>query len=80
MSLALLQLIRDGGLPLPAGGVLISPWCDLTHSFPSIHVNTTTVRFSGFLSSNMTNLDEGHPSIHWPLFPQTKYAVASATS
>ena len=76
MSIALLQLIRDAGLPLPAGGVLISPWCDLTHSFPSIHVNTTTVRFS----SNMTNLDEGHPSIHRPLFPQTKYVVASATS
>ena len=35
LSLALLQVIRDSGLPAPAGGVLISPWCDLTHSFPS---------------------------------------------
>ena len=35
-------MIRDSGLPLPAGGVLISPWCDLTHSFPSIHLNTET--------------------------------------
>ncbi|KAK0241337.1 hypothetical protein EDD85DRAFT_818487 [Armillaria nabsnona] len=42
ISLALLQVIRDSGLPLPAGGVLISPWCDLTHSFPSIHLNTDT--------------------------------------
>ncbi|KAG7091172.1 hypothetical protein E1B28_010224 [Marasmius oreades] len=42
LSLALLQVIRDTGLPIPAGGVLISPWCDLTHSFPSIHTNTDT--------------------------------------
>ncbi|KAI0067652.1 alpha/beta-hydrolase [Artomyces pyxidatus] len=42
LSLALLQIIRDSGLPLPAGGVLISPWCDFTHSFPSIFTNTDT--------------------------------------
>ncbi|KAK1220369.1 hypothetical protein PQX77_016860 [Marasmius sp. AFHP31] len=42
LSLALLQVIRDSGLPMPAGGVLISPWCDLTHSFPSVHTNTDT--------------------------------------
>ncbi|KAF9268529.1 alpha/beta-hydrolase [Marasmius fiardii PR-910] len=42
LSLALLQVIRDSGLPMPAGGVLVSPWCDLTHSFPSIHTNTDT--------------------------------------
>ncbi|KAF5357302.1 hypothetical protein D9758_005908 [Tetrapyrgos nigripes] len=42
LSLALLQVLRDSDLPLPAGGVLISPWCDLTHSFPSIHINTAT--------------------------------------
>lgn len=27
--------MRDRGLPLPSGGVLISPWVDLSHSFPS---------------------------------------------
>jgi hypothetical protein len=43
LTLALLQVIRDSGLPPPAGGVLISPWCDLTHSFPSVHTNTETV-------------------------------------
>lgn len=42
LTLALLQILRDTGLPLPAGGILISPWCDLTHSFPSIHTNTAT--------------------------------------
>jgi acetyl esterase/lipase len=43
LALALLQVIRDSGLPPPAGGILVSPWCDLSHSFPSIHVNTKTV-------------------------------------
>ncbi|TCD60789.1 hypothetical protein EIP91_009518 [Steccherinum ochraceum] len=42
LCIALLQVLRDTGLPMPAGGVLISPWCDLTHSFPSIHINTAT--------------------------------------
>ncbi|KAG0708609.1 hypothetical protein DFH29DRAFT_1041315 [Suillus ampliporus] len=42
LTLALLQILRDTGLPLPAGGILISPWCDLTHSFPSVHTNTAT--------------------------------------
>lgn len=45
LTLALLQVLRDVGLPLPAGGVLISPWCDLTHSFPSLHTNSETVSF-----------------------------------
>lgn len=35
----MLVTIRDQGLPSPAGGVLISPWVDLTHSFPSIVAN-----------------------------------------
>jgi acetyl esterase/lipase len=29
-------ILRDRGIPLPAGAILISPWCDLTHSFPSV--------------------------------------------
>ena len=32
----LLVILRDQGLPAPAGGILISPWVDLTHSFPSV--------------------------------------------
>ena len=34
--LALLVLLRDQKLPMPAGASLISPWVDLTHSFPSL--------------------------------------------
>ncbi|KAI3396210.1 hypothetical protein diail_348 [Diaporthe ilicicola] len=36
MVLSLMVILRDQGLPLPAGAVLMSPWCDLTHSFPSV--------------------------------------------
>lgn len=33
---SMLVVMRDRGIPLPAGAVLISPWVDLTHSFPSV--------------------------------------------
>lgn len=36
MVVSLLVTLRDQGIPLPAGAVLISPWVDLTHSFPSV--------------------------------------------
>ncbi|KAF2680771.1 alpha/beta-hydrolase [Lentithecium fluviatile CBS 122367] len=36
MVLSMLVTLRDQGIPLPAGAVLISPWVDLTHSFPSL--------------------------------------------
>ncbi|PGH27731.1 hypothetical protein AJ80_00518 [Polytolypa hystricis UAMH7299] len=36
MVLSVLVTLRDQKLPLPAGAILISPWADLTHSFPSL--------------------------------------------
>lgn len=36
MVLSILVTLRDQGVPLPAGAILISPWVDLTHSFPSL--------------------------------------------
>lgn len=36
MVMALLVILRDQNIPLPAGAILISPWVDLTHSFPSV--------------------------------------------
>lgn len=36
MALSLMVIMRDQGIPLPAGAILISPWVDLTHSMPSI--------------------------------------------
>jgi len=58
LVLAVLQVVRDSGLPQFGGGVLISPWCDLSHSFPSIHANTVTVSSSldGFLTSDVLSI------------------------
>ncbi|KAI1343030.1 alpha/beta-hydrolase [Xylariaceae sp. FL0016] len=36
MIVSMLVTMRDRGIPLPAGAILISPWVDLTHSFPSV--------------------------------------------
>ncbi|KAI5204618.1 alpha/beta-hydrolase [Aureobasidium subglaciale] len=36
MVINMLVTLRDQGLPLPAGALLLSPWVDLTHSFPSV--------------------------------------------
>lgn len=36
MVLSMLVIMRDRGIDLPAGAILISPWVDLTHSFPSV--------------------------------------------
>lgn len=60
MCLAMLCMFRDLGLPMPAGAVLISPWCDMTHSFPSILQNTDTdiIPPYGFVHK---------PSTLWPI-------------
>ncbi|KAF7968620.1 hypothetical protein HWV62_30015 [Athelia sp. TMB] len=60
ITFALLQVIRDAGLPMPSGGVLISPWCDLSHSFPSIHTNTDTDVIPEY------GLSMQKPSTLWP--------------
>lgn len=60
LTIALLQVLRDTGLPLPAGGIPISPWCDLTHSFPSIHINTDTDVIPKY------GLSMYRPSALWP--------------
>ncbi|KAK4698391.1 hypothetical protein P7C70_g7886, partial [Phenoliferia sp. Uapishka_3] len=73
LCLALLCLIRDAGLPAPAGAMLISPWCDLTHSFPSILTNTATdiTPPYGFLFK---------PSTLWPPPPPSFQARANAST
>ena len=60
LTLALLQVLRDSALPLPAGGIPISPWCDLTHSFPSIHINTDSDVIPKY------GLSMYRPSALWP--------------
>ncbi|KAG9004517.1 hypothetical protein FRB93_010294 [Tulasnella sp. JGI-2019a] len=60
LTLSLLVLLRDMSLPMPAGAVLISPWVDLTHSFPSVIANTKTdiIPPHGFCHK---------PSTMWPI-------------
>ncbi|KAF2670431.1 alpha/beta-hydrolase [Microthyrium microscopicum] len=59
MAASLLVLLRDQGLPLPAGAMLLSPWVDLTHSFPSIlgDGKLDYIPTQGFIHM---------PSISWP--------------
>jgi monoterpene epsilon-lactone hydrolase len=42
LALAMMQRIRNDGLPLPGAAVLISPWLDLSCSGPSIDENDTS--------------------------------------
>ncbi|KAH7914422.1 Alpha/Beta hydrolase protein [Hygrophoropsis aurantiaca] len=60
LAFTVLTILRDLQMPMPAGAVLISPWVDLTHSFPSIMTNTDTdiIPPHGFLSK---------PSTLWPI-------------
>ncbi|KAI9840834.1 MAG: hypothetical protein M1838_003881 [Thelocarpon superellum] len=55
----MLVTMRDQGIPLPAGAILLSPWVDLTHSFPSCAADTPLdyIPEHGFLH---------RPSESWP--------------
>ncbi|KAF2729429.1 alpha/beta-hydrolase [Polyplosphaeria fusca] len=59
MVLSMLVTMRDQNIPLPAGAVLISPWVDLTHSFPSLNGDGKLdyIPKHGFLH---------RPSMSWP--------------
>jgi acetyl esterase/lipase len=75
LCITILTILRDMGLPMPAGAVLISPWVDLTHSFPSIVQNTDTVRLHHTISIRFSNSLVGyHPTTWVPR--QTIYIVA----
>ena len=55
----MLVIMRDRGIPLPAGAILISPWVDLTHSFPSVAGDNSLdyIPAHGFMH---------RPSASWP--------------
>ncbi|KAH0173098.1 alpha/beta-hydrolase, partial [Aureobasidium melanogenum] len=59
MVINMLVTLRDQGIPLPAGALLLSPWVDLTHSFPSVAGDATFdyIPANGF---------HHRPSIAWP--------------
>ena len=59
MVLSMLVTLRDQGIQLPAGAMLLSPWVDLTHSFPS-------VAGEGELDYIPANGFHHKPSVVWP--------------
>jgi hypothetical protein len=59
MVINMLVTLRDQGMPLPAGALLLSPWVDLTHSFPS-------VAGDGPLDYIPANGFHHRPSMAWP--------------
>ena len=62
LALSLLVILRDQHLPQPAGALLISPWVDLAHSFPSIGGDDMGdyIPSSGF---------HYRPGLEWPPLP-----------
>ena len=71
--LSTLVILRDQGIPLPAGGILFSPWVDLTHSFPSLGEDSSKdyIPASGFMHK---------PSASWPPFTPEELAIGTNTS
>ena len=59
MVLTLMCILRDRNIPLPAGGILISPWVDLSSSFPSVSAENSLdyIPPQGFHQK---------PSVSWP--------------
>src|SRR5450432_1255930 len=55
----MLVTMRDRGIALPAGAILISPWVDLTHSFPSVAADNPL----GFIPQQGFH---SRPSAAWP--------------
>ncbi|KAI0459231.1 hypothetical protein F5B21DRAFT_343701 [Xylaria acuta] len=68
MVLSTLVTLRDRGLPLPAGAILISPWVDLSHSFPSVSGDCP-------LDYIPPNGFHHKPSQSWPPLNADEYAV-----
>ncbi|KAI8881523.1 alpha/beta-hydrolase [Backusella circina FSU 941] len=72
LAMCLLLAIRDGQLPAPAGGITISGFFDVTHSFPSWQEN--------IMSDSLPYLGFKHipsPALNYDALPKSK-AVAPA--
>ncbi|DAA79207.1 TPA_exp: Lipase/esterase family protein [Trichophyton benhamiae CBS 112371] len=71
-SIRMLVTLRDQKFPLPAGAVLISPWVDLTHSFPSVAGTGVHdyIPICGF---------RHRPSTAWPPPSADEYGIESTT-
>lgn len=65
LTLATMLSLRDADLPLPAAGVCLSPWVDLTVSGASYTTNDEAIatrnRLAGYTELYMKELDPRHP-------------------
>ncbi len=65
LTIATMLSLRDAGLPLPAAGVCISPWVDLTVSGASYTANAEAIatrdRLAGYAELYMKEMDLRHP-------------------
>ncbi|KAH8553008.1 Alpha/Beta hydrolase protein, partial [Umbelopsis sp. PMI_123] len=84
MVMALLLLLRDRNLPLPAGAIGLSPWVDLTHSLPSILTNISTdyLPASGFSHKHskaleFNNLPQFEPETLGPLGKAVRQSMSN---
>ncbi|ORZ16988.1 Alpha/Beta hydrolase protein [Absidia repens] len=73
LTMALLMVIRDCGLPMPAGAIPISPWVDLTHSLPSCQDNEIT----DYLPPSFNLFKNRFPLKHHDLLPNLINATIS---
>ena len=65
LTIATMLSLRDAGLPLPAAGICISPWVDLTLAGASYTANAEAIatrdRLAGYAELYMNELDPRHP-------------------
>ena len=63
LACALLLRLRDGGVPLPAGAVLFSPYTDVEHTGASIRRNAATdyIPIVGEITANLDYLGDADP-------------------
>ena len=90
LVLAVLQVLRSNPTVFgrPAGAAIVSPWCDLTHSFPSVDANKEYDIIPPFSFIHKPSLawpppfEEAHPTFpfHDKLDSTTQYADPIAAS
>lgn len=76
LTLATMLSLRDAGLPLPAAGVCLSPWVDLTMAGASYSANAEAVatrdRLAGYVELYLKDTaDVRHPQVS-PVFAELK--------
>jgi acetyl esterase/lipase len=68
LTLALLQIVRDKNIPMPAGAVLLSPWTDLVGTVESRTTRETAdPLFSGKAINSLSSFYAGTEDVHNPL-------------